>query len=374
MPVRVADPYRNSVWSPCTEDCGWGTRSRDNEFNNETQTINCHTLACPAVKGECRGDIVFILDSSGSIGDFNWHIAKQFAIDVMRGLKVGANQSHIGSIIYSPEVEVVFNLTQFDEVADIEDNMWSMPYISGTTNTADGLEALTVMVKDHGRGDAQPIAILLTDGISNVDANLAVPNAEYAKDNNIVLFVVGEYCECDGWYCECDGWYCECDGWYCECGGWYCECGGWYCECDGWNCECDGWYCECGGWYCECGGWYCECDGWYCECGGWYCECDGWYCECDGWYCECDGWYCECGGWYCECDGWYCECDGWYCECAAGTVSVTVGTVSVTVGSVSVTAGTVSVTVGTVSVTVGTVSVAAGTVSGGWYCECEVVL
>ena len=99
------------------------------------------------MEGECRGDIVFILDSSGSIGDFNWHIAKQFAIDVMRGLKVGANQSHIGAIIYSPKVKVIFNLTQYDEVADIEDNMWSMPYISGTTNTADALEALTVMVK-----------------------------------------------------------------------------------------------------------------------------------------------------------------------------------------------------------------------------------
>ena len=40
------------------------------------------------VIGNCTADLIFVLDSSGSIGFMNWFVVKQFVIDVVKGLKV----------------------------------------------------------------------------------------------------------------------------------------------------------------------------------------------------------------------------------------------------------------------------------------------
>jgi hypothetical protein len=48
-----------------------------------------------------RADIVFVFDSSASIGEQNWWRTKQFAIDVMKGLNVGADESRIACVTFS---------------------------------------------------------------------------------------------------------------------------------------------------------------------------------------------------------------------------------------------------------------------------------
>ena len=42
----------------------------------------------PTVIGDCKADVIFVLDSSGSIGFMNWFHVKQFVMDVVQGLKV----------------------------------------------------------------------------------------------------------------------------------------------------------------------------------------------------------------------------------------------------------------------------------------------
>ena len=41
-----------------------------------------------SVIGDCKADIVFIMDSSASIGSLNWFHLKQFVLDLVQGLKV----------------------------------------------------------------------------------------------------------------------------------------------------------------------------------------------------------------------------------------------------------------------------------------------
>ena len=53
------------------------------------------------------GDIVIILDASGSIVERNWFIEKQLAIDVIKGLKVSFNDTHVGVISYSATVDTI---------------------------------------------------------------------------------------------------------------------------------------------------------------------------------------------------------------------------------------------------------------------------
>ena len=42
-----------------------------------------------------------MFDSSASIGDKNYWVLKQFAVDVMKGLVVGVNDSRVAAVTYS---------------------------------------------------------------------------------------------------------------------------------------------------------------------------------------------------------------------------------------------------------------------------------
>ena len=41
------------------------------------------------VSGDCAADVVFVVDSSASIGLLNWFTMKQFVMDIVQGLTVG---------------------------------------------------------------------------------------------------------------------------------------------------------------------------------------------------------------------------------------------------------------------------------------------
>ena len=54
--------------------------------------------------------MVFVFDSSASIGERNWWVTKQFAIDIVKGLVVDEEESRIGAVIYSQSAETKFVL------------------------------------------------------------------------------------------------------------------------------------------------------------------------------------------------------------------------------------------------------------------------
>ena len=55
-------------------------------------------------------DVTFILDSSNSIGDRNWWIAKQFTIDVMKGLQVEEQSSRVAAVTFSNQATTEWEL------------------------------------------------------------------------------------------------------------------------------------------------------------------------------------------------------------------------------------------------------------------------
>ena len=65
--------------------------------------------------------------------------------------------------------------------------------MADATFTASGLEKMREMFEEHGRKDAARIAILLTDGRSNIERNETIPEAEKAKakGSDIDIYVVG---------------------------------------------------------------------------------------------------------------------------------------------------------------------------------------
>jgi len=136
---------------------------------------------------------VFVLDSSGSIGILNWAVSLQFVIDVMKGLKISSEGTHVSVVIYSTEVETCFGLDTYHSVDDIEPIVFNLEYMAGVTNTADGIMVMHQILKDQGRGSniATPIGVVITDGVSNVDESRTILEAKAARDDGIQMFAIG---------------------------------------------------------------------------------------------------------------------------------------------------------------------------------------
>ncbi|KAK2166553.1 hypothetical protein NP493_1316g01004 [Ridgeia piscesae] len=193
--IVTADPYANRKWSKCSVRCGIGTRTRVDKNGANKQKIPCHTHSCVPVVGKCRGDLVFVLDSSQSIKALQWFIVKQFVMDIIRGLNVNAKQTRVGVVVYSTWVEDVFHLQQHDDVDVMLKTVWEIGYMAGVTNTAGGIKSMRHMMARYKRSNVKQIAIIVTDGKSNLDDEFTIPEANKAKKENIEILVVEL-----GWY------------------------------------------------------------------------------------------------------------------------------------------------------------------------------
>ena len=145
--------------------------------------------------GDCIGDVVFVVDSSSSIGQATWPTSLQCIIDIIKDLKVDPSRTHVGVVTYSNEVEVSFGLNNYTSLAEIETAVFEIKYMAGGTNTGDGIKKMHEVIKKEGRGAnvAIPIAIIITDGVTNIiiDATRTIPEAQSARDDGIQLFAVG---------------------------------------------------------------------------------------------------------------------------------------------------------------------------------------
>ena len=67
---------------------------------------------------EAVADVAFIVDSSGSIGNFNWRRMKSFLKDMVKAFNVGPDKTHIAVVAYSTTavVEIKFNTLQGSEI------------------------------------------------------------------------------------------------------------------------------------------------------------------------------------------------------------------------------------------------------------------
>ena len=138
--------------------------------------------------------MVFVLDSSGSIGFWNWSFAVQFVTDVMKGLKVSSEGTHVGVVMYSTEVETCFGLTAYYSMDEIEPIVLNLEYMAGVTNTADGIMVMHQILKDQRRDAnvATPIGVVITDGAFNIDKERTIPEAKSAQNDGIQMFSIGK--------------------------------------------------------------------------------------------------------------------------------------------------------------------------------------
>ncbi|KAM9308136.1 collagen alpha-6(VI) chain-like [Gastrophryne carolinensis] len=139
-------------------------------------------------------DIVFVIDSSGSISDEQYNTMKDFMIAIVSKSDVGPTKVHFGALKYSDDPEKMFYLNQYSSKQDIIDAIRNDRKIDGTTYTAKALEySMAFFTEKHGsrqRFDVPQYLIIITDGESH-DQDKLGEASKALQDAGVILFSVG---------------------------------------------------------------------------------------------------------------------------------------------------------------------------------------
>ncbi|XP_052797297.1 collagen alpha-4(VI) chain-like [Mya arenaria] len=142
---------------------------------------------------ECDGsqyDLVFVLDSSSSVGEQNFTVMKDFVNDVIENLDIGPSKTRIGLITFSRYPILRIALNSYGDKTLLKAAVDNVPYVQGATETDAAIELLVHVGFAASRSDVPNIAIVVTDGHS-INHNQTVDAANDAKQRGITMFAIG---------------------------------------------------------------------------------------------------------------------------------------------------------------------------------------
>ncbi|XP_046556437.1 cartilage matrix protein-like [Haliotis rubra] len=139
-------------------------------------------------------DIAFIIDASGSIGDENFELVKNFVSEFIGIASMDDGTVRIGVLTFSYSVRLYAYLNSYSTARSLQEVVKNISYDSSSTYTAAGLWAANnhIFVSRRGdRSDVPNVAILIADGISNIDRANTIPQANLLKDTGAKIIAVG---------------------------------------------------------------------------------------------------------------------------------------------------------------------------------------
>jgi hypothetical protein len=152
-------------------------------------------VTCPRA-----ADIVIILDESTSIvagqpNYDNWYVSVLgFASAIANAFPISPNLTQVGIEKFSDSAHIVFFLNQYEDSTDLQYAINTIGIDGGETNIADALKLCrTVMFSpaNGARNGVPKIAILVTDGAANRNADQTMNEANATKAAGIEVYTVG---------------------------------------------------------------------------------------------------------------------------------------------------------------------------------------
>ncbi|XP_060073208.1 collagen alpha-1(XII) chain-like [Ylistrum balloti] len=143
----------------------------------------------------CTGkpaDIYILMDSSTSIGKYNFERQKTFVRNMVSRFDISQDKTRVGVVTFSNFYNLEVPLGSANNVQSLSAAIQRIPYAYGTTNTADAIR----FVRENGFTDERRregvahIIIVLTDGLSR-DQTMTKQESELARSQGIYLFAIG---------------------------------------------------------------------------------------------------------------------------------------------------------------------------------------
>jgi len=129
----------------------------------------------------CRGDVIYVVDKSGTIGDDNLELMKSFLSDLVGKMDIDSGNTRVGLVPFSTNVDTgqSFNLNEHSTVVGVQSDISSVTWggwLSFTfTNRALEHVRTTMLTSAAGdRSDVHNVVIVLTDGRSTYPAGTEV--------------------------------------------------------------------------------------------------------------------------------------------------------------------------------------------------------
>lgn len=145
-----------------------------------------------------KKDVVFVVDKSGSIAQADFDTAIDFLKDVVTALTIGTGDVQVSVVSFSDSYNEEFDLDDYTTQANLLtaiDGLKSSITTNGGTFTADALNYVqsTSFTAGKGvRGDADPIVVVMTDGLSqNAAETTTAADLIRSSITGSIIYVIG---------------------------------------------------------------------------------------------------------------------------------------------------------------------------------------
>lgn len=149
-------------------------------------------VGCSIKCKEIPMELVFVIDSSESVGPENFEIIKDFVTALVDRVTVGKNATRIGLVLYSLEVRLEFGLSKYPTRQDVKQAIRKMQYMGEGTYTGTAIRKAAQEGFSGARAGVRKVAIVLTDGQTDrreaVKLDLVVREAHAAS---IEMYAIG---------------------------------------------------------------------------------------------------------------------------------------------------------------------------------------
>jgi hypothetical protein len=138
------------------------------------------------------GDLVFVLDESGSIWGPAFQEQLQFVELVADTFDIQPTKTRIGLMTFASDVKVFFHLDTYDNSNDVKQAIRKITQRRGGTRTDLALSTMRreMFAARHSRSNAAHVAIVVTDGESE-EPSLTLEEARLVHDAGIIVIAIG---------------------------------------------------------------------------------------------------------------------------------------------------------------------------------------
>ena len=109
-------------------------------------------------------DVVFIIDSSASIGRENYLKQKNFVKEVAKSFGLAPDQSQAAMVLYSSSASVQARFGQYATTEEFAKAVDALPYERGQTRIDRALDLAATDIFPEARAGVPKLALLITDG------------------------------------------------------------------------------------------------------------------------------------------------------------------------------------------------------------------
>ena len=139
-------------------------------------------------------DVVFVLDSSGSIRSEDWNTLLNFVSQVVGRLEISRDEIHVGALRYATNAAVQFRLDASFIKSDIQNRIVRIDKVEGQTNMMEAIRVTSSSLFNRGlpgdRADAPDIMVIISDGRTD-SRDGTIDQANRAKARGISVIPVG---------------------------------------------------------------------------------------------------------------------------------------------------------------------------------------